>query len=167
MGCTNVRSEAVNTTMHTELNRRRRAVATAAAFAWVVAGTAGALGETGFAEDQRPLSTLHRDGARIDARTREADPADAAPAAGASAQQQAAELQRQLDLLNAKPVGDGLVLPPGDVLFTSGTPDFKAGATSNLNRLIKFLDKYPQRGVAIHGYTDSVGSEEYNQGLSE
>ena len=70
-------------------------------------------------------------------------------------------------LLHAKPADDGLVLPPGDVLFTSGRDDLKPGALSNLNKLVHFLDQYPDRRVAIHGYTDSRGRAEYNQGLSE
>jgi outer membrane protein OmpA-like peptidoglycan-associated protein len=60
-----------------------------------------------------------------------------------------------------------LVLTLGDVLFTSGRADLKPGAMGNLNELVNFLVKYPDRTVAIHGYTDSLGSEEYNQGLSE
>jgi outer membrane protein OmpA-like peptidoglycan-associated protein len=76
-------------------------------------------------------------------------------------------LQRQLDALNAKPTDHGLVLTLRDVLFTSGKADLKSGATSNLNRLVAFLEKYPNRSVAIRGYTDSVGNEDYNQGLSE
>ena len=55
----------------------------------------------------------------------------------------------------------------GDVLFASGRADLKTGATTNLNKLVAFLNKYPDRTVAIEGYTDSVGSEDYNQGLSE
>jgi outer membrane protein OmpA-like peptidoglycan-associated protein len=93
--------------------------------------------------------------------------ADAAHVSAASSQQQATELQYQLDILNAKPTDHGLVLTLGDVLFTSGQADLNSGATSNLNRLVAFLEKYPDRSVAIQGYTDSVGGEDYNQGLSE
>jgi outer membrane protein OmpA-like peptidoglycan-associated protein len=59
------------------------------------------------------------------------------------------------------------VLTLGDVLFTSGQADLKAGASSHLDKLVTFLDKYPDRTVLIEGYTDSVGSEDYNQGLSQ
>jgi outer membrane protein OmpA-like peptidoglycan-associated protein len=130
----------VNTTKHTEVNRRRTLVATTVAFILVVACTALPV---------RPSQ------------------ADAAHVAAASSEQQAAELQRQLDILQAKPAGRGLVLTLGDVLFTSGRADLKPGAMGSLNKLVNFLAKYPDRTVAIHGYTDSVGSEEYNQGLSE
>jgi outer membrane protein OmpA-like peptidoglycan-associated protein len=54
-------------------------------------------------------------------------------------------LQRQLDALQAKPTDQGLVLTLGDVLFTSGRADLRPGATGNLNKLVAFLDKYPDR----------------------
>ncbi|HXE06709.1 MAG TPA: OmpA family protein [Acidobacteriaceae bacterium] len=93
--------------------------------------------------------------------------ADAARVAATSSQLQATELQRQIDELQARVTDRGLVLTLGDVLFTSGQADLKAGAGNNLNKLIHFLNAYPNRTVAIEGYTDSVGSEDYNQGLSE
>jgi len=85
----------------------------------------------------------------------------------AAAQPQAAELDRQLEPLQTMPADHGLVLTLGDVLFTSGRADLKPGATGNLNKLVNFLARYPDRTVAIRGYTDSLGGEEYNQGLSE
>ena len=154
--------------------------------------TAKALAQARFAEDQRVALTADRDKSRLDARTREADAAKgqaataraegaeqraaadqartdatAAQLAAANSEQQAAELQRQIDALHAKPTDRGLVLTLGDVLFTTGKADLKSGATGNLNKLATFLDKYPDRNVAIQGYTDSVGSEDYNQALSE
>jgi outer membrane protein OmpA-like peptidoglycan-associated protein len=80
---------------------------------------------------------------------------------------QATELQRELEVLHAKPAEHGLVLTLGDVLFASGRADLKPGAIGNLNKLLNFLAQYPDRSAAIHGYTDSIGSEDYNQGLSE
>lgn len=61
----------------------------------------------------------------------------------------------------------GLVVTLGDVLFATGQSDLKGGATSNLSQLGAFLNKYPQRTVAIEGHTDSVGKASYNQGLSQ
>jgi len=153
---------------------------------------AKAQAQTSFAEDQRVQLSAQREKARLDARTREADAAkgqvaaaraegaaqkvaadqargeaDTAHAAAASSEQQAAELQRQIDVLQAKPTDRGLVVTLGDVLFTTGRADLQPGAVGNLSRLVTFLDKYPDRTVAIEGYTDSVGSEDYNQRLSE
>jgi outer membrane protein OmpA-like peptidoglycan-associated protein len=140
--------------------------------------TARAQAETSFAEDQRVTLSAERDKARLDARTREADvakgqvasargDANAAQAAAASSEQQAAELQRQIDALQAKATDRGLVLTLGDVLFATGRADLKSGASGNLNKLVAFLNKYPDRTVVIEGYTDNVGSEDYNQALSE
>jgi outer membrane protein OmpA-like peptidoglycan-associated protein len=101
----------------------------------------------------------------------DADAANLAAAASAQKsadlQQQASDLQQQLDAMQAKATDRGLVLTLGDVLFTTGKADLKPGATGNLNRLVAFLNKYPTRTVIIEGYTDSVGSADYNQGLSE
>jgi outer membrane protein OmpA-like peptidoglycan-associated protein len=139
---------------------------------------ARAQADTNFAEDQRAELSAQRDKARLDARTHEADVAEgkvasarneagAANLAAANSEQQAAELQRQIDVLQAKPTDRGLVVTLGDVLFASGKADIMTGAAGNLNRLAAFLNKYPDRTVVIEGYTDNVGSEQYNQGLSE
>jgi outer membrane protein OmpA-like peptidoglycan-associated protein len=153
---------------------------------------ARAQAETSFAEDQRVQLGAQREKARLDSRTREADAAkgqvaaaraegaeqkvaaeqargeaDAAHAAAASSEQQTAELQRQIDVLQAKPTDRGLVVTLGDVLFMTGRADLQPGIVGNLGRLVAFLNKYPERTVAIEGYTDSVGSEDYNQSLSE
>ena len=154
--------------------------------------TARAQAETGFAEDQRAALSAQRESARLDARTREADTAksqvataraegaeqklaadqarsesDAAHLAAANSEQQATELQRQIEELQARVTDRGLVLTLGDVLFESGRADLKTGTAGNLNKLVFFLNKHPDRSVAIEGYTDSVGSEDYNQALSQ
>jgi outer membrane protein OmpA-like peptidoglycan-associated protein len=154
--------------------------------------TARAEAETKFAEDQRVELIAQREKVRLDARTREADlatgkvamaraegaeqkaeadaarnQADAAQAAALSAQQQAEELQRQIDTLQAKVTDRGLVLTLGDVLFATAKADLSSGANGTLNKLVAFLNKYPDRTVEIQGYTDSVGSEDYNLGLSQ
>lgn len=125
---------------------------------------ARAQAETSLTEDQRTALSANRETSRLDARTREAD---AAHVATANSEQQAAELQRQIDVLQAKPTDRGLIVTLGDVLFDTGKASLKAGTTSNLNKLVAFLNEYSDRTVLIEGYTDSVGSEDYNQGLSE
>jgi outer membrane protein OmpA-like peptidoglycan-associated protein len=125
--------------------------------------TAWALAESRLAEDQRAALGTERESARLDSRTREAD---AAKLAAASSEAESAELQRQIDELQAKDTDRGLVLTLGDVLFESGKAQLKSGAAGNLNTLVMFLNNYPNRTVLIEGYTDSVGSDDYNQGLS-
>lgn len=155
-------------------------------------GIAKAQAQTRFAENQRATITAERASVRLDARTREADIAEsraataragertqrlaadqaqseasAATLQAAASAQQAAEMQRQIDKLQAKVTDRGLVLTLGDVLFTSGRADLKAGAANNLNRLVAFLNRYPSRTALIEGHTDSVGTQGFNQGLSE
>ena len=137
--------------------------------------TARARAEVSLAEDQRAKLGQQRDSARLDARTHEADVAkDQAATARAetdatrvAAAEQAGELQRQIDELQAKPTDRGLVLTLGDVLFTTGMSDLNAGAASSLDKLTAFLNHYPERNAVIEGYTDSMGSEDYNLGLSQ
>lgn len=135
-----------------------------------------------YAESQRARLGEERDEARLKARTREADNArrdansarDAADAAknsekesAAAAARKEAELRKQIDELEAKATERGLVLTLGDVLFSTGSAELRGGANSNLDKLVNFLNKYPERNVQIEGHTDNVGSADYNQGLSQ
>lgn len=147
--------------------------------------TARAQAETKAAEENRTALAEQGERARLDARTREADLAKtdamtaraeneqqkvAATQARSDAdasQQQASELQRQLEILQAKPTDRGLVLTLGDTLFATGKSEIKSGATVNLDRLSDFLTEYPNRTASIEGFTDSTGSEDSNQMLSE
>jgi len=154
--------------------------------------TARAVAQTRVAEAERTALTEAGDKARLDSRTREADlaksdalvaraenaeqkvlagqareNADAAQLAANASQQQAIELQRQLEILQARPTDRGLVLTLGDTLFATGKSELKSGATANLDRLTTFMNEYPQRTAAIEGYTDSMGSDEMNQSLSQ
>ena len=126
--------------------------------------TARAQAETKLAEDQRAELSTQREDARLDARTQEADTAHAAAAA---AQAESVELQRQIDELHAQVTDRGIVLTLGDVLFATGRADLKSEATNNLMALVTFLNSYPNRTAAIEGYTDSVGSDDANQLLSQ
>ncbi|MEQ1800944.1 MAG: OmpA family protein [Gammaproteobacteria bacterium] len=139
---------------------------------------ATARASTRYAEDQRAKLGDERDRARLEARTREADAArddanaargdaEAAQASADSANREADELKLQIDALQAEATDRGLVLTLGDVLFATGKSDVKVGSASNLNKLVAFLNKYPDRTVQIEGHTDNVGSEDSNQGLSQ
>ncbi|MEO8314250.1 MAG: OmpA family protein [Pseudomonadota bacterium] len=101
------------------------------------------------------------------ARLAAAKEAETARLSALEASQQAAELQRQIAELRARPTDRGLVLTLGDVLFASGQADLKAGAVANLDKLAAFLSRYPGRTVMIEGYTDSLGSDDFNLGLSQ
>ena len=135
---------------------------------------ARAKGETRLMEADRVRLGEQRDAARLAARTREADSARAdadrarssqADAAALSARE-AEELQRQIDMLEAKETERGLVLTLGDVLFATGSAEIQGGTNQNLEKLVNFLNQYPERRVLIEGHTDNVGGAELNQNLS-
>ena len=114
----------------------------------------------------------------LEARTHEAEAAKAtaeqqAKVAQAQAQQaeaarqEAEAAQRQLAELQAKQTDRGMVLTLGDVLFDTGAATLKPGAGSIVDRVAAFLKDNDGTKVIVEGHTDSRGSEEYNQQLSE
>ncbi len=118
------------------------------------------------AKDQRQAADTARN--QADIARNDADAArDTARDVTANAQRDSAEMQKQIDELQAKVTDRGLVLTLGDVLFSSGTSRLNRGGNGHLVKLAAFLNKYPERNVLIEGYTDSIGSEDYNQGLSQ
>ena len=62
---------------------------------------------------------------------------------------------------------DGLKIMINSIQFEFDKADLLPESFGILDRLITKLDKFPAYKVRIVGHTDSVGSEEYNQGLSE
>jgi outer membrane protein OmpA-like peptidoglycan-associated protein len=85
----------------------------------------------------------------------------------ASRTQETEALRRQLADLNAKQTDRGLVVTLGDVLFETGKADLRGTATANLIKLSGFLAQQPDRSLVIEGHTDSVGSDSFNQVLSQ
>jgi outer membrane protein OmpA-like peptidoglycan-associated protein len=112
-----------------------------------------------------------RDRIQLAARSREANLAlqqrDMATMQANQAAEQSARLQAELEQLKAKQTDRGLVLTLGDVLFDTGKATLNPGATIKLDRLAQFLSDHPDRRVQIEGFTDSIGSDSYNQDLSE
>jgi outer membrane protein OmpA-like peptidoglycan-associated protein len=125
-------------------------------------------------EVERERMGEERDAARLAARTLEADTARADAdsarsseiAAAAMSAKAAEEMQRQIDELEAEATERGLVLTLGDVLFATGSAELQGGSNRNLEKLVDFLNTYPDRDVLIEGHTDNVGSAQFNQNLS-
>jgi outer membrane protein OmpA-like peptidoglycan-associated protein len=93
--------------------------------------------------------------------------ADLAKNAAQAAQAQLASAQQQLADLQAKKTDRGMVVTLGDVLFDTGQSTLKPGADLVIGRLAAFLNANPQTKIMIEGHTDSRGSDEYNEALSE
>jgi len=83
------------------------------------------------------------------------------------ARQEATDLAGRLSEMEARQSERGMVLTLGDVLFDFNSSNLKAGANKVVNELAAFLKEYPQRSIQIEGFTDSVGSAEYNKNLSQ
>lgn len=112
-----------------------------------------------------------RDQIMLMARTREAEQAknqaaNARQEANA-ANDQAARAQAELEQLKAQATPRGMVLTLGDVLFDTGSASLKSGGTRKLDQLVQFLNEHPDRRVQVDGFTDSVGSDSYNEELSQ
>lgn len=60
-----------------------------------------------------------------------------------------------------------LVSLKGDILFDSGVSSLKGDAVNQLARIGDILAKYPEDRITVMGHTDSAGSADFNQRLSE
>ena len=77
-------------------------------------------------------------------------------------------LESELADLRAKETSRGWVLTlKNELLFDTGGSELKPGAERALDNLVQFLEKHRDRSIAIEGFTDSTGSKEQNQLLSE
>jgi outer membrane protein OmpA-like peptidoglycan-associated protein len=98
--------------------------------------------------------------------------ADQARAAAAQSEKERddarARLREQLNLiLETRETARGLIVNLSDVLFDTGSANLKPGAREKLARVAGILLSHPDLHIEVDGHTDSVGSEEYNQRLSE
>lgn len=82
------------------------------------------------------------------------------------ARQRAEELAERVNELEAQQTERGLVLTLGDVLFDFDKASLQPGGQRAVAELASFLEEYPERNVMIEGFTDSIGSESYNENLS-
>lgn len=81
---------------------------------------------------------------------------------------QAEEMQKDLEGAKIERVGEGIkVTFDSGILFDVNKADLRPEAQQNLTKLAAILNKYEDTNILIEGHTDSDGSEEYNQGLSE
>jgi outer membrane protein OmpA-like peptidoglycan-associated protein len=118
--------------------------------------------------------------AEADARAAQAEAAaEKARADQAAAQQQARQAadqteqmrERLKDQLNAvlqtRETARGLIVNMSDVLFDFNKYTLKPDAREKLAKVSGILLSYPNLKLQVEGYTDNIGSDEYNQKLSE
>ncbi|MFG5410761.1 OmpA family protein [Piscinibacter sakaiensis] len=82
------------------------------------------------------------------------------------ARQEAAALQQQLAQVQAQATDRGMLVTLGDVLFEFNRAEVKPSARDELAKVAQFLKEHPERRILVEGFTDNVGSAEYNQELS-
>ncbi len=130
------------------------------------------------AEGMVASAGAERNKIQLAARTQEAAAAqrsaDRARVESAEAQrltQMAMERNRQLEArlseLNAQATPRGMVITLGDVLFDVNRAELKPGGLRMVDQLAAVLKEFPQRNALVEGFTDSTGSDAYNQALSD
>lgn len=81
---------------------------------------------------------------------------------------QAEEMKEVLGDAEVRREGEGIVINFKEkVLFGYDKAELGGSAQTNLDKLVRILNEYPDTEIRVIGHTDSKGSDEYNQGLSE
>lgn len=123
------------------------------------------------AERMRREAEVARNQAVQDQQTAQAEAAAARAAASkAETDKQAlrAQLLAQLNsIMETRDSARGLIMNMSDVLFDFGKATLRAEAREKLAKVSGILLAYPSLKVRVEGNTDNVGSEEFNQTLSE
>ncbi len=81
---------------------------------------------------------------------------------------QAEEMQRDIEGAKIERVGEGIKITfESGILFATNSSDLQPVAKENIGKLATILNKYDDTNILVEGHTDSTGSAEYNQQLSE
>jgi len=81
--------------------------------------------------------------------------------------QQAAELERDLEGAKIERIGEGIKITfDSGILFDVDKATLKDQSRRNLEKLAVILNKYEDTNILLEGHTDATGSEEYNLELS-
>ena len=123
------------------------------------------------AEAERATAMAMAEAERVRALNEQAA-AEKAREAAARAEREKAELRssliQQLNLvLDTRETERGLVINISDVLFDSGQYTLKATAREKLARVSGIVLAHPGLRLEAEGHTDSIGTDEFNQQLSE
>jgi outer membrane protein OmpA-like peptidoglycan-associated protein len=81
---------------------------------------------------------------------------------------QAEEIKNEVPGVKVERVGEGIVVEFSEaVLFPYNQSNLTEASYRSLSKLVTVLNKYPDTDLEIDGHTDSKGTDDYNQGLSE
>jgi outer membrane protein OmpA-like peptidoglycan-associated protein len=84
-----------------------------------------------------------------------------------AAQQRQRLLQQLNQVLQTKDTAKGLIVNVSDVLFDTGKATLKPGAKVRLAKVAGIILAYPDLRLQVNGYTDSTGTHEINEELSQ
>jgi outer membrane protein OmpA-like peptidoglycan-associated protein len=76
-------------------------------------------------------------------------------------------IDRALEMTGPLPAGNKPIGMPGGALYDYNSWDLKADAIEQLQKLGELIKRNPKATFSIEGHTDSTGTPEYNQTLSE
>jgi outer membrane protein OmpA-like peptidoglycan-associated protein len=112
-----------------------------------------------------------RDMANTDAMIAKADAAKAKAAADRAESEKGKlreELRAQLNaVLETRDTARGLIVNMSDVLFATGKYDLKPPVREKLAKVAGIVLGHPGLKLQVEGHTDNVGSDQFNQNLSE
>jgi outer membrane protein OmpA-like peptidoglycan-associated protein len=81
---------------------------------------------------------------------------------------QAAEIKNDVRGAKVERIGEGIKITfDSGILFDVNSSSLKSTSQNNIAELSRILNKYKDTEVLIEGHTDSDGSDDYNQTLSE
>jgi outer membrane protein OmpA-like peptidoglycan-associated protein len=87
---------------------------------------------------------------------------------GRQMDKQAAEMRRDLQGAKVERVGESIKITfDSGLLFDVNKYDLREPSRQNITKLAAILNKYPDTNILIEGHTDSTGTREINQPLSE
>lgn len=121
------------------------------------AASALALSEVSSAEAEQARRLAQAQAEEAALARREADLAFAA----------AESLRLQLQTMTATSEARGQVMTLSGDAFASGQSTLRPEARANLQRVVEFVNRFPDKSVLIEGHTDSQGSANLNQVLSQ
>ena len=87
---------------------------------------------------------------------------------GSYMDKQAAEMQRDLEGAEIQRIGEGIKITfDSGILYDIDKSDLRPVSKTNLAKLAKILNKYPDTNILIEGHTDDTGTDEHNMTLSK
>jgi outer membrane protein OmpA-like peptidoglycan-associated protein len=119
------------------------------------------------AEEQRKAEEARRDAERSRAEAEAARTEAETQAEQDRATLRATLLQQFNDILETRDTARGLIVNVGDVLFETGRYELRPSAREKLARFAGIVLAHPGLDIKAEGFTDSTGTDEINERLSE